>query len=61
MYSAIALSPRPRGTRRNSPAQWLALLLAHLPTLAESLEHGSVVVLEQTRVRIRPLPAGDDD
>jgi hypothetical protein len=35
-------------------------LLAHLPILAEPLELGSVAVLEQARIRIRPLPVGDE-
>jgi predicted nuclease of predicted toxin-antitoxin system len=44
-----------RGTERR-PRQQVELILANLPHLHEALEKGSIVVFDQNRIRIRPLP-----
>lgn len=46
-----------RADQRRPQAQ-VALLLGNLQNVADALTQGSIVVLEQTRLRIRPLPIG---
>ena len=47
-----------RRVSQRRPKAQVALLLANLPNLADNLAKGWVVVLEETRIRIRPLPIG---
>ena len=60
---AMRAQPKPslvlfkRGADRRPEAQ-LALLLDNLEDLAGDLQTGSVVVIEQARIRIRLLPIG---
>ena len=48
---------RQGGNRK--PERQSALLLANLPALEEVLQSGCVAVIEDARIRIRRLPAGD--
>lgn len=45
-----------RRLSQRAPARQVALLLANLPNVDELLERGSIVVIEEARVRIRALP-----
>jgi len=46
-----------RGSDRQ-PSMQLSLLLKNLPAIQDALEQGCVAVIEQTRIRVRPLPVG---
>lgn len=47
-----------RGVSQRRPKKQIALLLANLPNITDALMQGSIVVFEETRLRIRHLPIG---
>ena len=47
-----------RGAERR-PERQAATILSCLPKIQDSLQQGSVVTLESTRIRVRRLPIGD--
>jgi len=50
-----------RRTSQRRPEAQVKLLLANLSNVADALEKGSIIILEQARIRIRPLPIGIEE
>ena len=54
---SVVLFRRSSGRR---PDQQAEILLKQLPQIADSLERGSIAVIEEDRLRIRTLPIGEE-
>ena len=49
-----------RRERPRRPEAQARLILSHLDRLADALDAGAIVVIEESRIRIRPLPVIPD-
>ncbi len=49
-----------RRERPRRPEAQATLILSHLDRLADALDAGAIVVIEESRIRIRPLPVIPD-
>jgi predicted nuclease of predicted toxin-antitoxin system len=49
-----------RRERSRRPEAQATLILSHIDRLAEALDAGAIVVIEESRMRIRPLPVIHD-
>ena len=54
---SVILLRRPSQRR---PAEQAQLLLSNLSAISEAIAHGSIVSVEETRIRVRSLPIGNN-